>query len=167
MKTKIFLIDNYDSFTYNLAQYLWELGFDTTVFRNDKISVDEIRTFAPSHIVISPGPGTPADSGVTLEVLKNFHKEIPILGICLGHQCIGEFFGAKVVRAPLPMHGKTSLIRHSERGIFKEVVNPFRVTRYHSLMVEEQTIDPNILEISSWSEDDNLVMGMKHKQYPI
>lgn len=167
MKTKILLIDNYDSFTYNLAQYFWELGYTLTVERNDKITIEEIKTFAPSHIVISPGPGTPADSGISLNVISAFHKELPILGICLGHQCIGEFFGGKVVRAPLPMHGKTSLIRHSEEGIFKGVTNPFKVTRYHSLIVEEKTIDKEILEVTSWSEDDNLVMGMLHKKFPV
>lgn len=167
MKTNILLIDNYDSFTYNLAQYFWELGYTLTVERNDKISIEEIKTFAPSHIVISPGPGTPADSGISLNVISAFHKELPILGICLGHQCIGEFFGGKVVRAPLPMHGKTSLIRHSEEGIFKGVTNPFKVTRYHSLIVEEKTIDKEILEVTSWSEDDNLVMGMQHKKFPV
>jgi len=167
MEAKILLIDNYDSFTYNLAQYLWELGFNTTVKRNDEMSLEEIKKFDPSHIIISPGPGTPQDSGVSMTVLAEMHKNKPILGVCLGHQCIGQFFGSCVQRAPLPKHGKTSLIEHDERCIFKSLPNPLRATRYHSLIVSEASIDANKLIITAKSKDDGLVMGLRHKHLPI
>lgn len=165
--TKILLIDNYDSFTYNLAQYLWELKYEVFVYRNDQITIEDITNFKPSHIVISPGPGTPNDSGICLEVLKTFHKEIPILGVCLGHQCIGQIFGATIERAPLPKHGKISEIRHTNIGVFKNLKNPFRATRYHSLIVNKESINQDILEITAESTDDHLVMGMRHREYPL
>lgn len=167
MHHKILLIDNYDSFTYNLAQYLWELEYDTTVFRNDKISIDEIREFNPSHIVISPGPGSPKDSGISMEVIHRFHEKIPILGVCLGHQCIGEFFGGTIEKAPLPKHGKSSVIQNNERDIFNSLPKEFRAIRYHSLIVREDSIDANLLEITARSLDDNLIMALKHKKLPI
>jgi anthranilate synthase component 2 len=167
MKTNILLIDNYDSFTYNLAQYFWELGYTLTVIRNDQITIQEIQSFNPSHIVISPGPGTPEDSGISLQVLKEFSQQKPILGVCLGHQCLGQFFGAKVERAVLPKHGKTSLIEHNQDGIFKDIPNPFRVTRYHSLIVTEDTLKNTDLTITSRSTEDGLVMSLQHKTLPI
>lgn len=167
MKAKVLLIDNYDSFTYNLAQYLWELGFDTTVKRNDEISLSEVKVFNPSHLIISPGPGTPEDSGISLELLAELHDKKPILGVCLGHQCIGQFFGAKVERASLPRHGKTSLIEHEGKGVFANLPNPFQATRYHSLIVSENSIDPSKLLITAKSKDDGLVMGLKHINYPV
>lgn len=164
---KILLIDNYDSFTYNLAQYFWELGFDLTVKRNDEVSLQQILDFNPSHIVISPGPGTPEESGISLQVLQEFYDKKPILGVCLGHQCIGQFFGAKVERAVLPKHGKTSLIKHSNEGVFKELPNPLRATRYHSLIVNENTLSGTGLKVTSRSEDDNLIMGLRHENYSV
>jgi anthranilate synthase component II len=167
MKAKILLIDNYDSFTYNLAQYLWELGFNTTVKRNDEITIHEVKIFNPTHIIISPGPGTPKDSGISLEVLSEMHQHKPILGVCLGHQCIGEFFGATVQRAILPKHGKTSLIEHDGQSVFANLPNPFHATRYHSLIVAEPSIDKEKLLITATSKEDGLVMGLKHAQLPI
>ncbi|MDJ0626572.1 MAG: aminodeoxychorismate/anthranilate synthase component II [Candidatus Caenarcaniphilales bacterium] len=167
MKIKILLIDNYDSFTYNLAQYFWELGFDTTVKRNDQITLSEIEEFNPSHIVISPGPGTPRNAGISKDAISSFYKTKPILGVCLGHQCIGEFFGSEVKRAPLPRHGKVSLISHEESILFKDIPNSFRVTRYHSLVIPEETINKDKLKVIAKSNDDNLIMAFEHKQCPI
>jgi anthranilate synthase/aminodeoxychorismate synthase-like glutamine amidotransferase len=158
----ILVIDNYDSFTYNLVQYLGELGEDLRVFRNDKIDVQEIERLKPARIVISPGPGTPVDAGVTEDVIRHFHKTTPILGVCLGHQAIGEVFGGKIVRAPTLMHGKTSEIFHDSKGLFKGLPQGFPATRYHSLMVADV---PALLEVSAKTED-GVVMGLRHREFP-
>lgn len=161
----LLLIDNYDSFTYNLAQYFGELGADVQVFRNDAITIEHIQTLKPEHIVLSPGPGTPDQAGITLETIHHFAGIIPIFGVCLGHQAIGQAFGGEVVRAPSVMHGKTSLIHHHGLGVFSGLPNLFTATRYHSLVVERTTV-PESLEISAWTED-GLIMGLKHKQLAI
>ncbi len=166
-KSKILLIDNYDSFTHNLAQYFWEMGFALTVKRNDEIDLAWIESFEPSHLVISPGPGRPTDSGICLALLREQRLSLPILGVCLGHQCIGEVFGASVVRAPEPKHGKTSLISHNGAGVFAGLPSPFTATRYHSLVVERESIDPSVLEVTAESVDDHLVMGLKVIGRPI
>ncbi len=159
----ILLIDNYDSFTYNLVQYIEELGEDVVVFRNDAISLEEIKRLNPSGIVISPGPSSPDNAGISVEVIKNFYREKPILGVCLGHQAIGYAFGAKVVKANVPVHGKISLIYHRGEDIYRNVPNPFYATRYHSLIV---TDIPQVFEVSSWTED-NIIMGIRLKDYPV
>ena len=161
----ILIIDNYDSFTYNLVQYLGEMGGDLQVYRNDKITINEIKRLRPSHIVISPGPKWPKDAGVSSEVIKTFSGSIPILGVCLGHQCIGEVFGGKVVLAKRLMHGKTSFIYHNEKTIFKGIENPFEATRYHSLLVERESM-PSCLEITAQTKEKE-IMGIKHKKFPI
>ncbi len=161
----LLVIDNYDSFTYNLVQYLGELGQDPTVYRNDAISIAEIKKLKPKKIVISPGPGKPKDAGITEDVIKTFYKDIPILGVCLGHQAIGEVFGGKVVHAPYLMHGKTSPIHHDGKTVFKKLPNPFAATRYHSLVVDRKSV-PKELEISAWTAD-NIIMGLRHKKYPL
>ncbi|MBI4846371.1 MAG: aminodeoxychorismate/anthranilate synthase component II [Candidatus Omnitrophica bacterium] len=161
----ILLIDNYDSFTYNLVQYFGELREKINVVRNDKISVSAIKRLKPSYIVISPGPCTPKEAGISCDVIGEFYKKIPILGVCLGHQCIGEAFGAEIVRAPVLMHGKTSNIFHDQQTIFKGIPNPFVATRYHSLIIEERTL-PKYFKITARS-DDNLIMGIKHNEYPV
>ena len=161
----ILVIDNYDSFTYNLVQYLGELGEEIVVHRNDKVMVDEIRAIAPDRIVISPGPGRPDDAGISKDVIRTFAGEIPILGVCLGHQCIGEVFGGKIVRAKRLMHGKTSMIHHDSSTIFKNISNPFEATRYHSLEIERESL-PACFQISAWT-DQNEIMGIRHKKYPI
>ncbi|MDI6731290.1 MAG: aminodeoxychorismate/anthranilate synthase component II [Candidatus Margulisbacteria bacterium] len=161
----LLLIDNYDSFTYNLAQYLGELGENPMVIRNDKISIPEIEKLAPTRIMISPGPGKPADAGISCNVIRHFAGKVPILGVCLGHQAIGEVFGGKVVRARNLMHGKTSQIHHDGKTIFKGLPNPFTATRYHSLIVEKESI-PNCLEISAYADKDE-IMGLRHKEYKI
>ena len=158
----ILVIDNYDSFTYNLVQYLGELGEDLRVYRNNRITLEEIEQLKPSRIVISPGPGTPADAGLTEDIIRSFHKTTPILGVCLGHQAIGEVFGGKIVRAPTLMHGKTSEIFHDSKGLFKGLPQGFPATRYHSLMVTEV---PLSLEISAQTKD-GVVMGLRHREYP-
>jgi anthranilate synthase/aminodeoxychorismate synthase-like glutamine amidotransferase len=158
----ILVIDNYDSFTYNLVQYLGELGEDLRVFRNDKITVQEIEQLKPARIVISPGPGTPVDAGVTEDVIRHFHQNTPILGVCLGHQAIGEVFGGKIVRAPTLMHGKTSEIFHDSKGLFKGLPQGFPATRYHSLMVSDV---PASLEVSA-KTNDGVVMGLRHREFP-
>jgi len=165
MKKKLLLIDNYDSFTYNLAQYFWELDCEVLVHRNDKITLSFIKQINPTHIVISPGPGTPADSGISLQVIESFHAQKPILGVCLGHQCLGEFFGANIIRAPLPKHGKTSQIINERTGLFGDLPSQFQVTRYHSLIIAEDSIDQNIWHINARSLEDNLIMGIHHKTY--
>jgi anthranilate synthase/aminodeoxychorismate synthase-like glutamine amidotransferase len=161
----ILMIDNYDSFTYNLVQYLGELGQEVKVFRNDKIDIPGIAELNPERIVISPGPGTPDQAGITLRVLKAFESKKPILGVCLGHQAIGQVFGGKVVPAPYLMHGKTSEICHDNRTIFDGLPYQFKATRYHSLMVERKTL-PKCLEVSATSTD-GLIMGLRHRDYPI
>jgi len=161
----ILMIDNYDSFTYNLVQYLSELGEKLVVYRNDKITIEEIRKLKPDHIVVSPGPGRPIDAGISENTIKEFGAKIPILGVCLGHQCIGEAFGGKVIRAGNLMHGKTSMIYHDGGVLFKDVSNPFEATRYHSLIVEKKSL-PDILQITAWTKA-NEIMGLKHKKFPI
>ena len=163
----ILVIDNYDSFTYNLVQYLGELGAKLTVYRNDKITIDEIKKLKPAKILISPGPGEPKNAGISEEVIRIFGEKTPILGVCLGLQAIGEVFGGKIVRAKNIMHGKTSLIRHNNSGIFKGLPNPFEATRYHSLVVERKSF-PEVLDITAESQDhDKEIMGVKHKRFPI
>lgn len=165
----ILVIDNYDSFTYNLVQYLGELGLkipiasDIKVFRNDKITIEQIRELKPDGIVISPGPGRPEDAGICLNVIRELGVTTPILGVCLGHQSIGQVFGGKIVSAPILMHGKTSEIYHEKKGVFAGLNNPFTATRYHSLVIERATI-PSILEITAWTEDDT-IMGVRHREY--
>lgn len=161
----IIMIDNYDSFTYNLVQYFGELGEKLLVFRNDKITVQQIKKFKPSHIVISPGPGRPKDAGISKEVIKEFMGKVPILGVCLGHQAIAEVFGGKIVRAKRLMHGKTSLIYHNLKTIFKNIPNPFEATRYHSLIVERKGL-PSCLEIIAETRQKE-IMAIKHKKYPV
>jgi anthranilate synthase/aminodeoxychorismate synthase-like glutamine amidotransferase len=157
------VIDNYDSFTYNLVQYLGELGADIRVFRNDQVTLDEIKALNPDHIVISPGPGDPGDGGISNDVLREFGPTTPILGVCLGHQCIGEVYGGQVTRAPRLMHGKTSRVYHNGKGVFSGVPSPFQATRYHSLIVEEPI--PDCLEVTAFTRDGE-VMGVKHKDFP-
>ena len=159
------MIDNYDSFTYNLVQYLGEMGEELKVFRNDEITVAKIRRLKPKRIVISPGPGSPKDAGVSKEVIRQFGSKIPVLGVCLGHQCIGEVFGGKVVRAERLMHGKTSQIHHNGKGIYKNIDNPFVATRYHSLLVERKSL-PKELEITAETREKE-IMGLQHKKLPI
>ncbi len=161
----ILIIDNYDSFTYNLVQYLGELKQECKVFRNDEVTVSEIEQINPSHIVISPGPGTPAEAGVSNEVIKKLAGKYPILGVCLGHQCMGEIFGAKVVRAPYLMHGKVSKIIYDEgEPLFEGLPYPFTATRYHSLIIDRQSVDGSELKTIAQTSD-NLVMAVKHKKY--
>ncbi len=161
----ILVIDNYDSFTYNVVQELGELGADLTVYRNDKITVDEIRRLAPDRIVISPGPGFPIDAGVSLDVIRQLGSQIPLLGICLGHQAIGEAYGGVVVHAPELMHGKTSMIYHDGDTIMSDVPNPFEATRYHSLIVEEETL-PDCLMVTARTATGE-IMGIRHKEHPV
>ena len=160
----LLLIDNYDSFTYNLYQYLSELGAEVVVRRNDDITVDEAERLAPSHIVISPGPCTPHEAGVSNALIERLGPRIPLLGVCLGHQCIGAVFGGKVIRAPEPVHGKTSLVRHDGSGVFAGLPDPFEAIRYHSLIVERPTL-PETLEITAIT--GSLIMGLRHRTYPI
>jgi anthranilate synthase component 2 len=166
----ILVIDNYDSFTYNLVQYLGELAVDfpvandLQVVRNDKITIDEIRALNPDAVVISPGPGRPDDAGVSLGAIAQLGDKLPILGVCLGHQSIGQVFGGKIVSAPELMHGKTSQVSHTGIGIFQGLENPFTATRYHSLVIERETC-PEVLEITAWVEDGT-IMGVRHRQYP-
>jgi anthranilate synthase/aminodeoxychorismate synthase-like glutamine amidotransferase len=159
------MIDNYDSFTYNLVQYLGELGEEIIVFRNDKITIQEIKRLKPEKIVISPGPGVPGKAGISLETIRSFAGKIPILGVCLGHQAIGEAFGGRVIRASRLMHGKTSLICHDGKTLYQRLPNPFEATRYHSLLVEWKNL-PDCLEVSAWTEEKE-IMGIRHKQYQI
>lgn len=158
------MIDNYDSFTYNLVQYFGELGEEPVVFRNDKITLGKIKDLNPQNIVISPGPCTPNEAGISLEIVDKLSSKVPILGVCLGHQTIGQAFGGKIVKAPVPVHGKTSEIKHNNKGIFKEIKNPFTATRYHSLVVDKGSL-PDVLEITA--EADGLIMGLKHNDFPV
>jgi anthranilate synthase/aminodeoxychorismate synthase-like glutamine amidotransferase len=161
----ILVIDNYDSFTFNLVQYLGELGQEMKVFRNDEVSLAEIAALAPRYIVISPGPGRPEDSGIIIDAIKEFSGKIPILGVCLGHQAIGAAFGGNVVSAPNIMHGKTSDIFHDNRKLFRDLPNPFRATRYHSLVVSPDNL-PECLEVSARTED-GIIMGLRHRNLPV
>jgi len=161
----ILIIDNYDSFTYNLVQYFGEMNVELNIVRNDKITLAEIRKLHPEGIVISPGPCTPKEAGVSVPLIKEFYKDIPILGVCLGHQSIGEAFGGDIVKAPTVVHGKTSEVLHEGKGIFKSIPNRFLATRYHSLVIAPKTM-PNELEVTAKTED-GVVMGVQHKQYPI
>jgi anthranilate synthase component 2 len=166
----LLMIDNYDSFTYNLVQYFGELGADVHVHRNDQITVDEIAKLEPQYLVISPGPCTPNEAGVSVEAIKTFAGEIPILGVCLGHQSIGQAFGGKIVHANAIMHGKTSMVMHNDIGVFKGLANPLEATRYHSLVIEKDSL-PDCFEITAWTEDDNgnldEIMGVRHKQLAV
>ena len=161
----LLMIDNYDSFTYNLVQYLGELGEDVRVYRNDQITVAEIEKLKPDHIVISPGPCTPNEAGVSVETIRKLAGKVPILGVCLGHQSIGQAFGGKIVRARQLMHGKTSMIHHKGQGVFAGLPSPFEATRYHSLVIERETL-PDVLEITAWTEDGE-IMGVRHKTLPV
>ena len=166
----IVMIDNYDSFTYNIVQYLRELGSEVQVFRNDEIEISHIDDLSPDRLVISPGPRTPQYAGISDSVIKSFSEKIPILGICLGHQCIGQYFGGRVIPAKRVMHGKTSLIYHNQTAIFKDVISPFTATRYHSLVVERINL-PDCLEVTAWTETVNgetdEIMGLRHKDLPL
>lgn len=158
------IIDNYDSFTYNLVQYFGELQAEMRIFRNDQVTTRELEEIAPDHLVISPGPCTPKESGISTEAIRCFSGRIPVLGVCLGHQCIGEVFGGNVVRAPFPVHGKMCKIRHNGKDLFEGIPDPFEAVRYHSLVVERETF-PEVLEITA-SEETGLVMGLKHRSHP-
>jgi anthranilate synthase component II len=157
----LLMIDNYDSFTYNLVQYFGELGQDVHVHRNDEITLEQIRAMQPEKIVISPGPCTPNEAGISVPLIHEFAGKIPLLGVCLGHQSIGQAFGGNIIKAKTLMHGKTSLIHHTSTGVFKDLPNPYTATRYHSLVIERETI-PDCLEITAWTEDGE-IMGVKHK----
>jgi anthranilate synthase/aminodeoxychorismate synthase-like glutamine amidotransferase len=161
----ILVIDNYDSFTYNIVQEMGELGADLTVYRNDDITIDRIRQLQPDRIVVSPGPGFPIDAGVSLDVIRELGAEIPLLGICLGHQSIGEAYGGKVIHAPELMHGKTSMIEHTGDTLFSEIPTSFEATRYHSLIVEEATL-PDCLEVTAYTATGE-IMGLRHKTHPV
>jgi anthranilate synthase/aminodeoxychorismate synthase-like glutamine amidotransferase len=161
----ILLIDNYDSFTYNLQQYVEELGFECTVCRNDALSLEDVGRIAPAAIIVSPGPGEPASAGITLPLIAAFGSRIPLLGVCLGHQAIGQSFGGRVVRAPAPRHGKLSPVRHTGRGVFEGLPSPFAATRYHSLMVERSSL-PDCLTVTAES-DDGVIMGVQHRDLPV
>ncbi|MDH3947624.1 MAG: aminodeoxychorismate/anthranilate synthase component II [Gammaproteobacteria bacterium] len=166
----LLMIDNYDSFTYNLVQYFGELGVEVQVFRNDQISVAQMEKLKPDQIVISPGPCTPNEAGVSVEAIKYFAGKKPILGVCLGHQSIGQAFGGRIVHASAIMHGKTSMIRHKGIGVFRDISNPFEATRYHSLVIEKHSL-PECLEVTAWTETESgeldEIMGVRHKDYPI
>lgn len=165
----VFVLDNYDSFTYNLVQYLGELGTEVVVRRNDQITVDAVRALQPDRIVISPGPCTPQDAGISIDLIRQLSDEFPILGVCLGHQALGAAFGGKVIRAPQLMHGKTSPVKHDGRTIFKNLKSPFTATRYHSLIVEDKHL-PSELEVSAWTNEadgSRTIMGLRHKELPV
>jgi len=161
----VLMIDNYDSFTYNLVQYLGELGARVKVLRNDKITIEGVRKLGPEKIVVSPGPGRPEDAGISCALIKEFAGKIPILGVCLGHQCIGQCFGGRIIRAAKLMHGKTSLVYHGRKGLFAGLKSPFSATRYHSLVVEKKSF-PEELEIIAQTKD-NEIMGLKHRKFPV
>ena len=165
MAMTVLLVDNYDSFTYNLYQYLGELGADTTVVRNDALTVEAVLARNTDRIVISPGPGTPDQAGISLELVREAGGRVPVLGVCLGHQALGQAYGGRVVRAPAPMHGKTSEIHHDGRGLFRGLPNPFTATRYHSLVVERASL-PACLELTAWTAD-GLVMGLRHREHAL
>jgi anthranilate synthase component 2 len=161
----LLMIDNYDSFAYNLVQYLGELGEDVQVYRNDQIELDQIDELGPERIVISPGPCTPNEAGISVDLVLRFGASIPILGVCLGHQCIGQAYGGRIVHAKQVMHGKTSMIYHNDQGVFHGLSNPFQATRYHSLVIEPETL-PECLEVTAWTDDEE-IMGVRHREYPI
>ncbi len=164
----LLMIDNYDSFTYNLVQYFGELGADVQVYRNDQISIAEIEQLGPDHLVISPGPCTPNEAGISVEAIKHFAGRLPILGVCLGHQSMGQAFGGKIIHAGAIMHGKTSMVYHNNVGVFEGLNNPFEATRYHSLVIEQDSL-PDCLEVTAWTQDDNgnldEIMGVQHKEF--
>jgi anthranilate synthase/aminodeoxychorismate synthase-like glutamine amidotransferase len=165
----VFVLDNYDSFTYNLVQYLGELGAEVVVRRNDQVTVKEVRALHPERVLISPGPCTPQDAGISIDLFRQLTGEFPILGVCLGHQALGEAFGGRVIRAPHLMHGKTSPVKHDGRTVFKNLQSPFTATRYHSLIVEEKSL-PAELEISAWTTEKDgsrTIMGLRHKKFPV
>jgi anthranilate synthase/aminodeoxychorismate synthase-like glutamine amidotransferase len=165
----VFVLDNYDSFTYNLVQYLGELGAEVAVRRNDQITVEEVEAMGPERILLSPGPCTPQEAGISIELVRHFARQLPILGVCLGHQAIGAAFGGQIVRAPKLMHGKTSEVQHDGRTIFKDLPSPMTATRYHSLIVEERSL-PEDLEISAYTPENGgtrVIMGLRHKEFPI
>lgn len=166
----LLMIDNYDSFTYNLVQYFGELGTDVCVYRNDEITIDEIEALAPKYLVISPGPCTPNEAGISVAAIKHFAGKLPILGVCLGHQGIGQAFGGKIIHAKQIMHGKTSMVHHNNVGVFQGIENPFEATRYHSLVIEQQSL-PDCLEVTAWTanEDGSIdeIMGVRHKELAI
>tara|TARA_B100001146_G_C16054100_1_gene379196 strand:- start:209 stop:790 length:582 start_codon:yes stop_codon:yes gene_type:complete len=166
----LLMIDNYDSFTYNIVQYLAMLGEQVQVFRNDEITLQEIEQLSPARIVISPGPCTPNEAGISVDVIRHFQGRVPILGICLGHQSIGQVYGCKIEAASAVMHGKTSLIHHSKNGVFRHLPNPFTATRYHSLVIAKKTLTDQ-LEVTSWTENEDgsmeQIMGVRHKIYPV
>jgi len=169
IRPMVFVLDNYDSFTYNLVQYLGELGAEVVVRRNDQITVGEVEAMHPGRIVISPGPCTPQEAGISIGLFRHFTGKLPILGVCLGHQALGAAFGGKVVRAPHLMHGKTSQVTHDNRTIFQNLKSPFTATRYHSLIVQEEDL-PNDLEVSAWTTEPDgskTIMGLRHKKFPV
>jgi anthranilate synthase/aminodeoxychorismate synthase-like glutamine amidotransferase len=165
----VFVLDNYDSFTYNLVQYLGELGAKVVVRRNDQVTVEEVKALHPERIVISPGPCTPQDAGISIDLFRQLSGQCPILGVCLGHQALGAAFGGKIIRAPNLMHGKTSPVQHDGRTVFKNLQSPFTATRYHSLIVEEKNL-PSELEVSAWTTENDgsrTIMGLRHKRFPV
>lgn len=166
----LLMIDNYDSFTYNLVQYFGELGADVHVYRNDQVTLEEVERLAPAHIVISPGPCTPNEAGISVPLIKRFAGRIPILGVCLGHQSIGQAFGGRIIHARQIMHGKTSMVHHRGVGVFKGLSNPFEATRYHSLVIERETV-PDCLEVTAWTENEagemDEIMGVRHKELAV
>ena len=164
-KNRVLVIDNYDSFTYNLVQYLQELGAQTFVFRNDKVNLKKLEGLRFNKIVISPGPGRPKDAGISCSVIEKFYRKIPVLGVCLGHQCIGSLFGGRIIKAKEIMHGKISLINHNQRDIFKGVKNPFSATRYHSLIIERKSLPKNLV-ITAYTKN-GIIMGIKDKSFPL
>ncbi|HAA44820.1 MAG: glutamine amidotransferase [Halomonas sp. 54_146] len=170
MAQKVLMLDNYDSFTFNIVQYLGELGAEVITHRNDEITIEQIEALAPTHLVVSPGPCTPNEAGISMAAIKHFAGKLPILGVCLGHQAIGQVYGGKVVRAPQVMHGKTSAVLHHNQGVFEGLDNPVEVTRYHSLVVDKDSL-PDCLEMTAWTGDDDvtpgLVMGLRHRELDI
>ena len=162
---RILVIDNYDSFVYNLVQYLGELGAEPLVFRHDELTIDEIAALDVDGVLVSPGPGRPEDAGLSNDVIRHFAGQRPVLGVCLGHQCIGQIYGGDVVRAPQIMHGKTSLVHHDGTGVFAGLPSPFEATRYHSLIVERSSV-PDELEVTAWTDDD-IVMGLRHREHEV
>jgi len=164
----ILLIDNYDSFVYNLARYVRELGHEPEVVRHDAVTLDDVERLAPSHIVISPGPCSPAEAGISTDVVRRFGPHVPILGVCLGHQCIGAAYGGEIVRAGRPMHGKTSLVHHDGSGVFAGLPSPFQATRYHSLVIAPESV-PSALRVTAWTDDGERseIMGVEHREHPV